>query len=181
MTHKIYPTMRLDELFAVEATQSVLYSDSSLNTRPMTWYVESPNEISRLFDAIAYSKGEFNFFCLVLQLLKLFEIYILAGAVIRMFHHALTEETFNKGIQIYLSKNTSNPEGVAEPKHFYDALQQAAIADNAIPSIYSMAELFGRWETQPGYPIVYVERSYNDQRIKFTQVCKIKLSNLNIN
>lgn len=122
-----------------------------------------------------------KFFFLVFQLLKLFEIDILAGAVIRMFHHALTEETFNKGIQIYLSKNTSNPEGVAEPKHLYDALQQAAEADNAIPSIYSMAELFGRWETQPGYPIVYVERSYNDQRIKFTQVCKIKLSNLNIN
>lgn len=60
MTHRIYPTMRMDELFAVEATQSVLYSDSSLNTRPMTWYVESPIGISRLFDAIAYSKGEFN-------------------------------------------------------------------------------------------------------------------------
>lgn len=111
----------------------------------------------------------------------LFEIDILAGAVIRMFHHALTEQTFNKGIQIYLSKTTSNPEGVAEPKHLYDALQQAAEADNAIPTIYSMAELFERWETQPGYPIVYVERSYNDQRIKFTQVCKIKLSHLNIN
>lgn len=112
---------------------------------------------------------------------KAFKIDIIAGAVIRMFHHALTEETFNKGIQIYLSKSTSNPEGVAEPKHLYDALQQAADADNAIPSIYTIAELFGRWETQPGYPIVYVERSYNDQRIKFTQVFKIKLSNLNIN
>ena len=76
MTHKIYPTMRLDELFAVEATQSVLFSDSSLNTRPMTWYVETPNGISRLFDAIAYSKGEFkhalSFFVCIFQLLKLF-------------------------------------------------------------------------------------------------------------
>lgn len=87
-----------------------------------------------------------------------------------MFHHALTEKTFNKGIQIYLSKSTSNPEGIAEPKHLYAALQQAAQADNAIPSMYSMAELFGRWETQSGYPIVYVQRNYNDHRVKFTQV-----------
>lgn len=72
MTHKIYPTMRLDELFAVEATQSVLYSDSSLNTRPMTWYVESPNEISRLFDAIAYSKGEFKVFFSSFSITKAF-------------------------------------------------------------------------------------------------------------
>lgn len=54
--------MRMDELFAVEATQNVLYRDSSLNIRPMTWYTESPNGISGLFDAIAYSKGEFKLF-----------------------------------------------------------------------------------------------------------------------
>ena len=56
MTDKIYPTMRMEELFAVEAAQNILYRDSSLTTRPMTSYEETPRAISSLFDGIAYSK-----------------------------------------------------------------------------------------------------------------------------
>ena len=56
MTDKIYPTMRMEELFAVEAAQSILYRDSSLTTRPMTFYEETPSAIASLFDGIAYSK-----------------------------------------------------------------------------------------------------------------------------
>lgn len=56
MTEKVYPTMRMEELFAVETVQSILYRDSSPNTRPMTWYGESPREVANLFDGIAYSK-----------------------------------------------------------------------------------------------------------------------------
>ena len=56
MTEKIYPEMRMEELFAVEAAQNILYRDSSLTTRPMTWYEESPGAVAGLFDSIAYSK-----------------------------------------------------------------------------------------------------------------------------
>ena len=90
-----------------------------------------------------------------------------------MFLYSLSEPTFHKGLKIYLSKSTSNPEGVAKPEHLYKALQQATDADNALPDNYLIEDLFGCWETQPGYPIVYVERSYNDYRVRFTQVWKI--------
>lgn len=56
MTDKIYPAMRMEELFAVESSQDVLSRDSSLTTRPMTWYEESPSAVLRLFDGIAYGK-----------------------------------------------------------------------------------------------------------------------------
>lgn len=56
MTERIFPTMRTEELFAVEAAQSILYSDSSLTSRPMTWYEESPDGVAGLFDDIASSK-----------------------------------------------------------------------------------------------------------------------------
>jgi aminopeptidase N len=56
MTEKIHPTMRMEELFAVEAAQSILYRDSSLTTRPMTSYQETPRAVAGLFDGIAYSK-----------------------------------------------------------------------------------------------------------------------------
>lgn len=48
--------MRMEEKFAVEAAQSVLYRDSALATRPMTWYEESPEAVAGLFDAITNSK-----------------------------------------------------------------------------------------------------------------------------
>lgn len=94
----------------------------------------------------------------------------LAASVIRMFFHSLSEKTFHKGLKIYLSKSTSNPQGVATPEHLYQALQQAADDDNALPQNYTIEKLFGSWEKQAGYPIVYVERSYNNHRIRFTQV-----------
>lgn len=87
-----------------------------------------------------------------------------------MFFYSLSEQTFNKGLKIYLSKSTSNPEGVAKPDHLYDALQLAADDDNATLGNKSIAELFGSWENQAGYPILYVERSYNNRMIRFTQV-----------
>lgn len=99
----------------------------------------------------------------------------LAASVIRMFFHSLSEQTFHKGLKIYLSKSTSNPEGVASPEHLYEALQQAADEDDvALPDTYKIHELFHSWETQAGYPIVYVERSYNNHKIRFTQVRRIK-------
>lgn len=56
MTERIFPTMRTEELFAVEAAQSILYRDSSLTSRPMTWYEESPEGVAGLLDGIASSK-----------------------------------------------------------------------------------------------------------------------------
>lgn len=92
---------------------------------------------------------------------------VLAASVIRMFFHSLSEATFHKGLKIYL---TSNPDGVALPENLYDALQQAANGDETQQGEYEIRDLFGSWETQAGYPIVYVERSYNNHMIRFTQV-----------
>lgn len=95
---------------------------------------------------------------------------VVAASVIRMFFYSLSESTFHKGLKIYLSKSTSNPEGVAKPEHLYTALQQAANEDDALPQNFTIEKLFGSWEKQAGYPVVYVERSYNDHRIRLTQV-----------
>lgn len=87
-----------------------------------------------------------------------------------MFFHSLSERTFHKGLKIYLSKSTSNPEGVASPEHLYVALQEAADDNDVLPQNYTIERLFGSWEKQAGYPILYVERSYNNHMIRLTQV-----------
>lgn len=90
-----------------------------------------------------------------------------------MFQHSLSERTFNKGLKIYLSKSTSNLEGVAKPGHLYEALQQAADEDNALPPPnLSVERLFESWEKQAGYPVLYVDRSYNNHMVILTQVGK---------
>lgn len=87
-----------------------------------------------------------------------------------MFQHSLSEQTFNKGLKIYLSKSTSNPEGVAKPEHLYDALQQAATEDENSLEGFNVSTLFESWEKQAGYPVLYVERSYNNRKVLLTQV-----------
>jgi hypothetical protein len=71
MAEKIFPTMRMEELFAVEAMQGILYRDSRLTTRPMTWYEESPAGVQGLFDGIAYSKCKCRYFLKFLRKISL--------------------------------------------------------------------------------------------------------------
>lgn len=90
-----------------------------------------------------------------------------------MFYHSFAALTFTEGLKTYLSEAASNPLGVTESQQLYDAWQHAVDSYNngtVKGSGYKVAELFGSWEQQEGYPILYVDRSYNDHRVRFTQV-----------
>lgn len=79
---------------------------------------------------------------------------------------------------MYLNEAVDNPLGVTELSHLYDAWQRAVDEnkeDNegmttTMEANYKVSELFDSWELQEGYPILYVERSYNDHRVRLTQV-----------
>lgn len=53
---KVYPEWKAFEFFATEKLQNVMRDDATLNTRPMTFYVEDPVSIAKLGDKIAYAK-----------------------------------------------------------------------------------------------------------------------------
>lgn len=110
-------------------------------------------------------------------LIVLVNFSILAASVLRMFYHSFTALTFTKGLKIFLNYAALNPLGVIESQQLYDALQQAVDNYNngsVLKSGYKVAELFGNWEQQEGYPILYVERSYNDHRVRFIQVNQLR-------
>ena len=89
-----------------------------------------------------------------------------------MFYYSFTALTFAQGLKIYLNEAASNPLGVTESQQLYDAFQRAVDSNNngtAMGNGYKVSELFGSWE-QEGYPILHVERSYNNHRVRFTQV-----------
>jgi hypothetical protein len=99
---------------------------------------------------------------------------ILAASVLRMLLHSLSESTFTEGLKIYLSQSSLNPLGVTAQRDLYEAWQrEASTPELEALGNYKVEELFGSWE-QEGYPILYVERSYNDHRVRFTQVSESK-------
>lgn len=51
------------DYFVVDVAQSMFFSDSFQNARPMTYYVERPYDIDEQFNRVALSKGLFLLFC----------------------------------------------------------------------------------------------------------------------
>jgi len=116
--------------------QNVFQSDAAANSRPMSLYVEHPNDIERQFSNIAYDK---------------------AGSVIRMFMHVLTEATFVKGLNLYLNEMSFSN---AAEGDLFSALNTAGREDSTIPAHIDIATTMGSWSQQAGFPIVTVQRNY---------------------
>lgn len=132
ITDKLVPEWRLMELYVVEALQgSAFVADAKANSRPMNQAVDSPSEISNLFDNIAYQK---------------------AGSVIRMMSHILSEEVFQKRLQEYLKEFSLK---VAESKNLIERLQTAPIAGTTTP----LSTIIDAWINKPGYPVVTIKKN----------------------
>ncbi|EDS27420.1 protease m1 zinc metalloprotease [Culex quinquefasciatus] len=140
-----HPELNMRERFAGVRT-TALNTDASATVRPMTHYVETTAEISRLFDNIAYAKS---------------------ASVLRMFNYALTEKTFQKGIRYYVQQNKDN--GVVEEQDLFNSLQQAAAEDVRLPLSLTMNEVFSSWSNQPGAPAVTVTRVGTTNEYLFSQ------------
>ncbi|XP_053685993.1 aminopeptidase N-like [Sabethes cyaneus] len=139
-----HPEFNMRERFST-VRETALNTDASPTVRPMTHYVETPTEISRLFDNIAYAK---------------------AASVLRMFSYAFTEPTFQKGLQYYIKQNK---DGVVEEQDLFDSLAQAVEEDGKLASGMTVHELFGSWSNQPGAPVVTVKRVGETNTFSFSQ------------
>ncbi|XP_031787739.1 uncharacterized protein LOC107982070 [Nasonia vitripennis] len=142
ITQKVIPEWRTAEQAVVKSIQTTAFDfDSGRTTHPINQNVESPDEISAIFDNISYSK---------------------AGAVIRMMQHFLTETVFKKGLTAYL---TGKNHGAANSDDLFSALQNEA-KDNP----KNVKEIMDTWVNQKGYPVVKVTRNYDkDGTVKIQQ------------
>ncbi|KAG5683236.1 hypothetical protein PVAND_012529 [Polypedilum vanderplanki] len=136
----IYETDRLMDSFILNAVHPALEYDGN-DVRPMSHYVESPDDIDDLFDYIAYEK---------------------AGSVLRMIQNAIGDDVWSKGLENYL-KNRSLL--AATPDHLHTAIQQAINEKGNID--LDIAKIMLSWETQSGYPVINVKKT-NDT-LTFTQ------------
>lgn len=60
MNSWVFPEDRWIDTHLVGTMQPVFETDSNVNIRPMTYYVEAPGRIDALFDNVAYAKCKLN-------------------------------------------------------------------------------------------------------------------------
>ncbi|GJQ73763.1 hypothetical protein Trydic_g18704 [Trypoxylus dichotomus] len=141
----VEPDTRMMDQFVTRTNQYAMETDGVAGVRAMVLHVDTPPEISRLFDRIAYQKS---------------------GAVIRMMEHILTTEIFRKGLTNYL---TEMQYGAAQPSDLWRGLQAAVDElDAEILGDFTVEEIMETWNSQAGFPVVDVSRN-NNGRIVLSQ------------
>ncbi|XP_043463932.1 aminopeptidase N-like [Leptopilina heterotoma] len=114
--------------------------DVTNKSHPMNVKVNSPKEISNVFDKISYAKS---------------------ACVIRMMQHFLTEKNFKAGLKNYLDTNKN---GYATSDILFKSLNDAWAEKNQ-----DLKKIMDTWVTQSGYPVITVTRDYAKKSAKITQ------------
>ncbi|XP_031640015.1 aminopeptidase N-like [Contarinia nasturtii] len=144
-TNIVHPEWNINEHLVTRNLQPVLKLDARNKTRSMTYYVESPRGIQGLFDHISYAKS---------------------GSVLRMFLHAFGESSFKKGLNYYLTQKSLD---VADENDLFENLDRAVKEDGSLDENLSVKKIFGSWSNQNGFPLLTVNRNYQQNTIKISQ------------
>ncbi|XP_016324322.1 aminopeptidase N [Sinocyclocheilus anshuiensis] len=123
--------------------QTILYDlqrafavDSLTSSHPLSQKkeeVNTPSEISEMFNTISYSKG---------------------AAVLKMLSEFLTEPVFAKGLGNYLKQFAF---GSSVHSDLWDHLQKAVDQTPGVKLPYSVHEIMNRWILQMGFPVITVD------------------------
>ena len=138
-TDHLFPEWEVWTQFVSDDTNRGLSLDGLRNSHPIEQEVKNPAEIGQLFDAISYSKG---------------------ASVLRMLETFIGADTFQNGIQQYLTKHQYDN---AQRRDLWNALGEA--------SGQPVADIMDTWVVQTGYPVLEteLERSSSGIKIKLSQ------------
>ncbi|XP_028017811.2 aminopeptidase N [Balaenoptera acutorostrata] len=130
------PTWNLKDLMVPNDLYHVMAVDALASSHPLTTPAEevnTPAQISEMFDSISYSKG---------------------ASVIRMLSEFLTEDLFRKGLASYLHafayQNTTYLD-------LWEHLQMAVNNQSAIKLPGTVRDIMDRWTLQMGFPVITVD------------------------
>ncbi|XP_014664771.1 PREDICTED: aminopeptidase N-like [Priapulus caudatus] len=139
---KIEPEWKLWEQFVVDNLQSVMRLDSVPSARALVVpddVINTPSEISSMFDSITYDKG---------------------GAVCRMMEYIMGTDSFNNGLTLFLERHSY---GTATTSDLWDALQEQSLLDGSSADMLDgqhIQTIMNTWTLQNGYPVITVTRDY---------------------
>jgi len=126
VTDHFEPSWQVWTNFGVDRAVA-LATDSLRSTRAIEYPVGRPEEAEDMFDVITYDKG---------------------GSVLRMIERYLGDETFRRGLHLYLDKHKLSN---AQTTDLWDALEAA--------SGQPVRATMGTWVNQAGHPLVSAELS----------------------
>jgi puromycin-sensitive aminopeptidase len=129
------------ETFNVQRA-TAMKTDGLVETRPIEFPVNNPEEARQMFDVLTYEKG-----CAILRMLELF----------------LGEETFRHGIVNYLAKHQYDNADTAD---LWEAIEEVV---PAFSEKVTVTQLMNTWVFQPGYPLITVGESPVTGSVTFSQ------------
>ncbi|NWZ08140.1 AMPN Aminopeptidase, partial [Agelaius phoeniceus] len=131
------PTWNIKDLMVLNELHDVMATDALASSHPLSFREEeinTPAQISEVFDSIAYSKG---------------------ASVLRMLSSFLGENIFKEGLQSYLHTFSYSNTIYSD---LWVHLQQA-VDKNKVQLPYNISDIMDRWTLQMGFPVVTVDTS----------------------
>ncbi|NXP40083.1 AMPN Aminopeptidase, partial [Leiothrix lutea] len=131
------PLWNIKDLMVLNELHAVMATDALASSHPLSFREEeinTPAQISEVFDSIAYSKG---------------------ASVLRMLSSFLSEDIFKEGLQSYLHT-------FAYSNTVYTDLWvhlQKAVEENNVQLPDTISNIMDRWTLQMGFPVVTVDTS----------------------
>ncbi|XP_066992326.2 aminopeptidase N [Anabrus simplex] len=142
---KVETDWRLMEQFVVNEHQSIFGTDALPSAHALTSECYTPAEVSAMFSGLTYSKG---------------------GSILRMLSHSLSEKTFQSALRTYLLDRQFD---TVTPDDLITHLLSAVEADNSLPPTVNAQSIVESWTEQPGFPVVTVQRCYDDNTAIISQ------------
>lgn len=130
------PTWNMKEQIILYDLQSAFAVDGLTSSHPLSRKeeeVNTPSEISEMFNTISYSKG---------------------AAVLKMLSEFLTEPVFAKGLGNYLKQFAF---GSSVYTDLWDHLQKAVDQTPGMKLPHSVHEIMNRWILQMGFPVITID------------------------
>ncbi|XP_058458300.1 aminopeptidase A-like isoform X1 [Malaya genurostris] len=140
--HSAYPAWGIMEQFAIDNLHGMLTLDATLGSHPIVVKVETPNQITEIFDTITYSKG---------------------ASVIRMLEDFVSEPIFKKGVTAYLKKLEYGNGVSNDLMEELDALYE----DSTEKTGATVSTVMDTFTKQKGFPVVTVVQ--NGTQFRLTQ------------
>ncbi|KAF5302440.1 hypothetical protein FQR65_LT08529 [Abscondita terminalis] len=139
------PALEDLDTFSMRVTQTILDSDKLKSVQSLQVSIKDPTQIEQLFDDVAYNKG---------------------SCLIRMLNYTISEASFKKGINNYLRTRMFESTTI---DNFWDSFSDIDPNTTTIPDDVSIKQFIAPWITQDGYPIISVERNYENGSVVITQ------------
>lgn len=132
--HAVWPEWNPHSSFLNAHLRRALELDSQRSSHPIEQPCPDTEMIAQIFDAISYSKG---------------------ASVLRMLSNMIGEETFLKGVSIYLKKHLYSN---AKTVDLWAGISEACGLD--------VAKIMSNWTLKVGFPIISVEETAEGLKVK---------------